>query len=45
MIDSDRRPILKSMSDIYVTDICTSDQCPFSNSQIGGRFKLSPVDI
>ena len=50
MIDSDRRPasnrhpILKSMSDFYITDICTSDLCPFfqilksmsflSNSQI-----------
>ena len=35
MYDSDRRrasnrhPILKSMSDFYVTDICTSDLCPF----------------
>ena len=25
----DRHPILKSMSDFYVTDICTSDLCPF----------------
>ena len=35
MQDSDRRPvsnqrpILKFMSDFYVTDICTSDLCPF----------------
>jgi hypothetical protein len=35
MIDSDwrpasnRHPILKSMSDFYITDICTSDLCPF----------------
>ena len=39
MQDSDRRPasnrhpILKFMSDFYVTDICTSDLCPFFNSQ------------
>ena len=26
---SNRRPILKSMSDSYVTDICISDLCPF----------------
>ena len=26
---SNRRPILKSMSDFYVTDICSSDLCPF----------------
>jgi len=55
MYDSDRRqaanrrPILKSMSDYYVTDICTSYLCPFlkfSNrypilknlSQIGVQF-------
>ena len=34
MQDSDRRPILKSMSDFYVTDICILDLCPlfkFSN--------------
>jgi hypothetical protein len=35
MQDSDRRPasnwcpILKFMNDFYVTDICTSDLCPF----------------
>ena len=35
MYDSDRRqaanrrPILKSMSNYYVRDICTSDLCPF----------------
>jgi hypothetical protein len=28
-VQSNRRPILKSMSDFYVTDICTSDLCPF----------------
>ena len=32
---SNRRPIIKSMSNFYVTDICTSGLCPFSNSQIG----------
>ena len=60
MYDSDRRrasnrhPILKSMSDFYVTDICTSDlcpflkfsnQCPLSNSQIYGRFSLSQINV
>jgi hypothetical protein len=44
---SNRHPILKSMSDFYVTDICTSELCPFlkfsnlcplSNSQIGIQF-------
>jgi hypothetical protein len=53
MQDSDWRPtfnrcsILKSMSEFYVTDICTSELspffkfsnlCPFSNSQIGIQF-------
>ena len=31
---SARRPVLKFMSDFYVTDMCTSDLCPLSNSQI-----------
>ena len=26
---SNRRPILKSMSDFYITDICISDLCSF----------------
>ena len=26
------------MSDFYITDICTSDLCPCSNSQIGVQF-------
>ena len=38
MLDSDRRPILKSLSDFYFTYICSSDLCPFSNSQIGVQF-------
>ena len=44
MLDSDRRPasnrrpILKSLSDFYFTYICPSDLCPFSNSQIGVQF-------
>jgi len=34
---SNRRPILKSMSDFYVTDICTADL--FSNSQIDVQWR------
>ena len=47
---SNRCPILKSMADFYVTDICTSDLCPFlkilksaSNSQIYDHFSLSQL--
>jgi hypothetical protein len=29
MYDSDRHPALKYVSDCYITDICTSDLCPF----------------
>ena len=49
MQDSDRRPasnqrpILKSTSNFYVTNICTSNLCPFSNSQIGAQFSLSQM--
>ena len=39
-LNSDRRPILNSMSDSYVTDICTSDLCPFCQS-----LKMAPNDI
>ena len=30
---------------ISVIDICTSDLCPFSNSQIYVRFSLSQIDV
>jgi hypothetical protein len=37
---SNQRPILKSMSNFYVTDIFTSDLCLFSNSQIDVLFQI-----
>ena len=50
---SNQHPILKSMSEFYLTDIWTSDLCPFykfsnlcpfSNSQIHGHFSPSQID-
>jgi len=35
---SNRRPILKSTSDFYVTDICPSDLCSFYKFSIGVQF-------
>jgi hypothetical protein len=45
-VDLDRCPILKFMSDFYVTDICTSDLCPFfkfSNQRL--PLKLASTDV
>ena len=49
---SNQRPILKSMSNFYITDICTSDLCwvflilkSVSNSEIYGSFSLSQINV